>query len=184
MPHVVSTAAGTAAGRGMVRHFDSPALHCEPMNIVHDWVFERESNDIYQSDDTITLQYGYLDQMRTIHLDQSEHPSNLEPSRLGHSIGRWDGDALVVDTIGFEPGVLYHAGEGGFPMHSEEFHVVERFEVSEDGLTLTRSFTFEDPLFLQGSYSGEDTHSLTTEPYVPYGCEDLGGQNSLRPAGE
>ena len=181
MPSVESTAAGARAGAGMVRHFDSPALRCEPMNILHDWVFERESNDIYQDEDTITLQYGYLDQIRIIHLDQSEHPAQVSPSGTGHSIGRWEGDTLVVDTVGFEPGVLYHVGQAGFPMHSDQWHVEERFEVSADGRTLTRAYTFEDPLFLVSSYSGQDTHSLTTEPYVPYACENLGGRNNERP---
>ena len=101
----------------------------------------------------------------------------------GHSIGWWEGDALVVDTVGFELGVLNHMDRSyGFSLHSDQLHVEERFEVSADGLTLTRDYTFEDPLYLQGAFSGQDSHSLTTEPYVPYACEELSGQNNLRPA--
>ena len=69
-------------------------------------------------------------------------------------------------------------------MHSDRWHVVERFRVSDDGRTLTRAYTFEDPLYMEGSYTGQDTHSLTSEPYVPYGCEELGGMNNQRPEGE
>ena len=181
MPKVEPTEAGAQAAAGLVRHFDSPALRCEPMNILYDWIFERESNEIYQGDDTITLQYGYLDFVRTIHLDLAEHPAKISPSVAGHSIGRWEGDTLVVDTIGFEPGVLDHAARPEFSMHSGQWHVVERFQVSADGRTLTRDYTFEDPLYLQGAYSGQDSHSLTTEPYVPYACEELSGQNNFRP---
>ena len=181
LPEIEPTAAGEQAGHGLVRHFDSPAMRCEPTNIVFDWIFERESNDIYQNEDTITLQYGYLDQIRTIYLDQSGHPAQVSPSTTGHSIGWWEGDTLVVDTIGFEPGVLDHGGPSGFNMHSDQWHVVESLEVSADGRSLTRTYTFEDPLFMQGAYTGRDLHSLTTEPYVPYGCEELSGENNERP---
>jgi hypothetical protein len=180
LPEVEPTAEGERVGLGLERHFDSPALRCLPTNIVYDWIFERESNDIYQDDSRITLQYGYLDQVRTIHLDQSEHPADLAPSILGHSIGRWDGDVLVVDTVGFLPGVLSYVGRSGFSMHSDQWHVTERFEVSEDGRTLTRTYTFDDPLYMNGSYTRQDSASLTTEPYVPYNCENLGGTNNVR----
>ena len=183
VPAVEPTPAGALAAEGRVRHFDSPALRCETTNIVSDWIFERESNDIYQEDDRIILQYGYLDLVRTIHLDQSEHPEGIEPRVTGHSIGWWEGDTLVVDTIGFEAGVLDHLDWPRFRMHSDRWHVVERFEVSDDGRTLTRSYTFNDPLYMQGAFTGQDAHSLTNEPYVPYACEDLSGRNNQRPEG-
>ena len=178
------TAEGEQVGLGLVRHFDSPALRCQPTNIVYDWIFERESNEIYQQDDIVTLQYGYLDQQRAIYLNQAEHPADLTPSVAGHSIGWWEDDVLVVDTIGFLPGVLSYVGRSGFSMHSDQWHVTERFEVSEDGRTLTRTYTFDDPLYMQGSYTQQDSASLTTEPYVPYGCEDLGGENNVRPVAD
>ena len=183
-PEVEPTPEGARLAEGRVRHFDSPALRCETVNIVYDWAYERESNDIYQDEDRITLQYGYVDLVRTIHLDRSDHPGDIEPSVTGHSIGWWEDDTLVVDTIGFEPGVFDHLDWPRFRMHSDQWHVVERFRVSPDGRTLTRTYTFEDPLYMQGTYSGQDSHSLTTEPYVPYACEDLGGLNNLRPEGE
>lgn len=181
MPEIEPTAAGAQAGAGLVREYDSPVLRCEPMNIIHDWFFERQSNDIYQDDGEITLQYGYLDLVRTIHLDRSEHPERLTPSVTGHSIGWWEGDTLVVDTIGFEPGILFHAAKFGFSMYSDQWHVVERFETVADRRSLIRTYTFEDPLFMEGVYTGQDHHSLTTEPYEPYGCEELSGKNNQRP---
>ena len=181
VPIVEPTTEGEQAGMGLVRHFDSPALSCQPTNIVYDWIFERESNEIYQQDDKITLKYGYLDQQRTIFLNQTKHPLDLSPSVTGHSIGWWEGEVLVVDTIGFLPGVLSYVGRSGFTMHSDQWHVMERFVVSEDGRMLTRTYTFDDPLYMHGSYTLQDSASLTTEPYVPYGCEDLGGENNVRP---
>jgi len=180
LPAIEPTPAGDRVGTSLVRHFDHPGLRCEPTNILFDWIFERVTNDIYQDNDTITLQYGYLDLVRTIHLDQSEHPTALTPSPLGHSIGWWEDDVLVVDTIGFEQGVL-DIRDVGFPMHSAQWHVVERFEVAADGRTLMRTYTFDDSLFMQGTYTGQDWASLTTEQYSPYDCEDLTGKNNQRP---
>jgi hypothetical protein len=42
------------------------------------------------------LQYGQLGFTRTIHMSMAEHPASLEPSRSGHSIGRWENDVLVA----------------------------------------------------------------------------------------
>ena len=122
--------------------------------------------------------------MRTIHLNLSEHPANVSPSITGHSIGRWEGNTLIVDTVGFEPGFMNHTAQSGFRMHSDQLHVVERFEVDEGGRTLTRNYFFEDPLFMQGAYTGVDTQSLSTEAYRPYDCEELSGQNNRRIKGQ
>jgi hypothetical protein len=43
---------------------------------------------------------------------------------------------------------------------------------------LTRTYTFDDPLFMQGTYAGQDSASLTTEQYAPYDCEELSGNNN------
>ena len=81
---------------------------------------------------------------RTIHLNVDAHPRDLTPRRAGHSIGRWDGDTLVVDTIGFEPGILL--ADGRVP-HSGQMHVIERFTLEGEGRTLRRSFVATDPLY-------------------------------------
>ena len=68
---------------------------------------------------------------RTVHMDLDAHPDDIAPSRAGHSIGRWDGDTLVVDTVGFEPGSL----AGSVP-HSSALHIVERFTLNPATLEL------------------------------------------------
>ena len=83
------------------------------------------------------------DQPRTVYLGQKAHPpvETIFPSWNGHSIGHWEGPVLVVDTIGFnERANLF----GGVP-RTPKTHIVERFEVSADGQTLTDTFTIDDP---------------------------------------
>ena len=61
--------------------------------------------------------------IRTVHMG-AEHPADLEPSRHGHSVGRWEGDTLVIDSVGFNEG--FWLDRRGLP-HTEQMHVVERF---------------------------------------------------------
>jgi len=86
-----------------------------------------------------------VDATRTVHLDLAAHPANVEPSLLGHSIGRWEGATLVIDTIGFTP---HELGVGfGIPAGAGK-HLVERLTLGADGLQLRYELTLEDPEYL------------------------------------
>jgi hypothetical protein len=101
-------------------------------------------------------------------MNLTEHPNNLKPSRAGHSIGRWEGDTLVVDTVGILPGFL------NTPVrNSDKLHVVERFSLDPNKLALTRSYVAEDPVYLKGKYSGSDTILVADAPYNPGRCQEL-----------
>jgi hypothetical protein len=78
---------------------------------------------------------------RIIFMDGRSHPKDLEPTYTGHSIGRWDGDTLVVDTVGFNEGSWIEAE--GFP-HTDRLHLVERF-TRVDFNTLKYEVTVDDP---------------------------------------
>jgi hypothetical protein len=81
---------------------------------------------------------------RTIHMG-AEHPANLQPSLHGHSIGRWEGDTLVIDTIGYETNP---SGNGMNVPSSPGKHTVERLTLTEDRVRLRYEFTVEDPAYL------------------------------------
>jgi hypothetical protein len=164
----------TEAGKRAVQKLDfsttdNPRLRCEPTNILFDWTFDTMVNRIEQTPQRITLRYGFMDVLRTIHLDQAAHPANLKPSVAGHSIGKWDKDVLVVDTVGFAPGVL---SADARTMHSAQLHVVERFTFDAQKQTLTREYVAEDPLYFSGQYKGSDTMFPAEVAYGPYKCDD------------
>jgi len=174
-----SSAAGIAAAGGYEQQFDDPAIKCDIANIIFGWTHDQNVNEIIQTPQAITLKYGYMDFVRTIHMDTATHPANLPLTRGGHSIGRWDGDTLVVDTVGLQAGVLIPmAGV----MYSDQAHITERFTLDSAAHTLTRSYTVEDPLYLQQPYTGRDVMSASKEPYTPYDCVELSGDNNKRPA--
>jgi hypothetical protein len=85
---------------------------------------------------------------RVVHLNR-EHPADLSSSVMGHSIGRWEGETLVIDTIGFTP---HHVGVMFFPSGPSK-HLVERLTLMPDRLRLEYSFTIEDPAVLASPVS-------------------------------
>jgi hypothetical protein len=161
--------AGLAAAADFDRE-DNPRFNCKPVSIFHDWTFDQHINRIEQSDDSITLTYGFMDIVRTIHLDKAVHPADIAPSRAGHSIGNWDGNTLTVDTVGFAEGYL--DGLRGVK-HSDQMHTVEKFILNPDEASLTRTYEGEDSLYLTKAFTGEDKLLLSGTPFDPYNCEDL-----------
>jgi hypothetical protein len=153
-------------------------LKCDIANIIFGWTHDENVNEVTQTPTTVTLKYGYMDFVRTIHLDATTHPAKLQPSRGGHSIGHWEGDTLVVDTVGLSSGVLIPM-QG--VMFSNQAHVVEHFTRDPTANTLTREYTLEDPLYLKSPVTGRDVMSASKEPYTPYECTELSGANNRRP---
>ena len=143
----------------------NPRMRCETTSIIFDWTYDGAVNRITQSADTVTLEYGQLNFTRTIYLNQTQHPSTIEPSRAGHSIGRWENDVLVVDTVGFAPGVLAPPVQ-----HTDRLHVVERFSLDPAGPTLMRSYEADDPVYFTGTYSGSDMLAAADVPYARDEC--------------
>lgn len=174
----VASELGKAAAEGYDMAFDDPILQCHFVNMFDGWNHDENVNDITQTDDTITLQYGFMDVVRTIHLNMDEHPADITPSSVGHSIGKWDGDVLVVDTIGFAEGVLSHRNG---TKHSEQMHGIERFRYEPTEQRLYRDYRVTDPLYLVGETRGQDIMALSPAPYTPYGCVELSGNNNIRP---
>jgi hypothetical protein len=170
------TDAGTAAAAKFAQA-DNPRFRCETTSILFDWTFDGPVNRITQNRDTIVIQYGQMDLRRTVHMNMKTHPANVKPSRAGHSIGRWEGDVLVVDTVGFLPGVL------NAPVrHSDRLHVVERFSLDPKTMKLTRSYVAEDPVYLKGQYTGSDVVQLADAPFTKDNCKEQGFINYSKEA--
>jgi hypothetical protein len=82
--------------------------------------------------------------VRTVHMD-AEHPADVQPSLHGHSIGRWEGETLVIDTIAFAPDP---SGIGLNVPASAGKHTVERLTLAPDRTRLRYEVTVEDPVYL------------------------------------
>jgi len=168
-PPVKLTAAGEAAAEALRKRptSENPRLSCQVTSILFDWVFDGAIGRITQSATAIKMEYG-VGLTRTVHLDMTAHPAHIKPSRGGHSIGRWDGDTLVVDTVGFEPGTL----AGNLP-HSNKLHVVERFTLNPTTLELTRGIVAEDPDYFADKYVDTDSVLPADAPFKVEACKEL-----------
>jgi hypothetical protein len=95
------------------------------------------------------------DPPRQIFLDGQDHPKELSPTWLGHSVGHWEGDTLVVDTVGFNGLEWIY---GGLPA-TEALHVIERFHRTDLGHMETE-MTMEDPPMLRKPWTQKRTLNL------------------------
>jgi hypothetical protein len=118
-----------------------------------------------------------MNQRRVVHLNQSEHPAGVEPSLLGHSIGRWDGEALVIDTVA----IAHPRGVFVLPATART-RVVERLALTADRRQLEYTITIEDPAHLAspGSFTARWDHRPDLEP----SAEPCDPDNARRAAGE
>lgn len=146
---------------------DRYSQSCVFTSIVAEWGGE-PINRVVQRGDTISIMYGRLGVERTVDMTLSEHPEGIEVNPTGHSIGRWEEDRLVVDTVGFAPGFL----NGRLP-HSDQLHLVEEFWLDEESAQLVRTYTAEDPLYWTESQTGRNALDISDVAYQPEQCEDL-----------
>jgi Family of unknown function (DUF6152) len=127
-----SSKAAVDAARSACVPYGPPSLMLLPVTTV-----------VEMSDDTVTFTLDWMGARRVVHLN-AEHPRTLEPSLLGHSVGRWDDNTLVVDTVGFTAQAEGFAFD--FPSSAAK-HVRERFAVAPGGKQLDYEVTVEDPQY-------------------------------------
>lgn len=167
---IVLTDAGTAAvARYQEAGGGNPRHRCEASNVFFDWTFDRHVNEIIQTDDTITMKYGLMDLVRTVHLGMDKHPDNIVPSQAGHSIGRLEGDTLHVDTIGFMNDGYISANF----LYSDQLHATETFTYKAADNSLTRKYSAVDSKNFTGTYTGEDVVYISNTPFEDYSCVEL-----------
>jgi hypothetical protein len=101
--------------------------------------------EIDEANERAFIRSEYFDEERIVYMDGRGHPENGERTLSGHSIGRWDGDALVVDTALFADHRSPY--QTGVPSGSQK-RVTERFELTADRTRMIAEFVLEDPEYL------------------------------------
>jgi hypothetical protein len=115
-------------------------VSCRP-GAVSTMTMPREKIVILESEDEVTILFEMPRMVRRIRMNAS-HPARLEADYVGDSIGRWEGNTLVIDTLGFNGYAELDAR--GQPT-SPKLHTVERFTPSADGSSIDIETTIEDP---------------------------------------
>jgi hypothetical protein len=145
---------------------DEPGVHCLPGTppISNGAAF---ISRFVQSEDVLVILLEAEPGFRQIYLDGREHPANPNPSWMGHSIGRWDGDTLIIDTIGFND----RGWTDIFP-RTNMLRMEERYRRTAYG-QLELTLTFEDPGVFVEPWTRQMTWNLAPDlDLMEYVCEN------------
>jgi hypothetical protein len=111
---------------------------------------------------------GGAHSFRTIYMDGRAHPADLTPSDRGHSVGHWEGDTLVVDTVGFSERVW--VDNLGMPT-TEQLHTIEKF-TRTDFNTIQYQITIDDPGAYTASWTSGFYMRWTPGESFEFVCQD------------
>jgi len=124
--------------------------------------------EILQSRGQVTIIQEAFTQVRRILLDQAQKAiDDVEPGFYGHSVGKWEGSTLVVDTVGVRENVLFQNAP-----HSAEMRIKERISLAANG-TLRNEVTIEDPTTLDKPWTVTFAYRrIPNYSLLEYVCED------------
>lgn len=135
-----TTAQLTPWGQQQFSRFDGKADPCLPVGVT------RQANapdpiEIVQTPDRVVILYESWHIFRSIPTDGRSHPKNLDPTWFGNSVGKWDGDTLVIDVTGLNDKTSLDTN--GHP-HSDQLHLIERLRRTGPK-TMSYEVTVDDP---------------------------------------
>jgi hypothetical protein len=135
---------------------DDPEAHCLPTGVprIAPYPWRILQDPPYGKATRLFILFeGNIHSYRQIFMDGREHPDDLDPTWYGHSVGRWEGDTLVIDTVGFNDRFCFDFH--GHP-HTEQLHTIERYTRTSFG-QLENEITIIDP----GAYAKPFTVQFT-----------------------
>jgi hypothetical protein len=138
----------TAAGRALFEatdHYQDPALRCLALGLPR--LFGSPYNmEIVDAGTHYLMIHVEHNTPRRVWMDGRKPTPSTQPSSLGFSVGRWEGDVLVIETTHLLPGWL---DGSGLPMKGAGTRIVERYEFTADRLAMDRVMTIHDPYYTQ-----------------------------------
>ena len=162
----------TADGRRLFEATEAwhdAALRCIAMGLPR--IFGAPYNmDIVDAGSHYLMVYVEHNTPRRVWMDGRAAPANTPATPMGFSVGRWEGDVLVVETTHLAPGWL---DGSGLPMSGEGTRIVERYEFSADRLSIARTMTIYDPYYTaplirrRSSARGDDLSITEAAPCDP-----------------
>lgn len=153
------------AGPNATFDSDDPRIkYCDPIGLPRIFLVPNIFKFV-QTPDYVYILFEYGTTGLQIAMNR-QHPKDPDPTWWGDSIGRYEGDTLVVDTVGFNDKTwLDHVGRP----HSDELHLVERFRrIDQNHLQL--DVTFDDPKAYTKTWVGRKIFTSTNRDYVEHDC--------------
>jgi len=180
----------TPAGQKAVAAYDpfkdDPTFRCDPVAIRRVWGAPGTPLEIVRDGGDVVLHHEWMDVRRVIHMNMKEHPKNGPRSSLGHSIGRFDGDTLVIETANYSEGVLnQYVEQAGQPtrglLHSAALTSVERLHIDAARRRLVVEIDLVDPVFFTQPFPRSTNEYAPSDLKIePFNCSPEGLTGTVR----
>lgn len=173
VPEASLTASARTADRAALARHDIEAIRwCNNIGVPA-MMGDRAPLDIRQSPAQIAIVAKPQSSVRYIYTDGRSHPAkdDLDPTTNGNSIAHWEGDTLVVDTIGFNDRGITRIPGGG--VRTPDSHLTETYRLLDSGQRLSVTFTWEDPKIFEKPHTYEFRYykvARISEPRM-YACD-------------
>jgi Family of unknown function (DUF6152) len=174
----------TPAGEKAVASYDpfkdDPVFRCDPVAIRRVWGAPSTPLEIVRDGNDVVLRHEWMDVKRVIHMDMKSHPKDARRNSLGHSIGHWEGDTLVIETANFSAGVLnQYVEQPGQPtrglLHSPALTTVERLHLDAARQRLVVEIDMTDPDYFKQPFPRATMEYAASDLKIePFKCSPEG----------
>ena len=180
----------TPAGESAVASYDpfrdDPVFRCDPVAVQRVWQAPSTPLEIVRDGADVVLHHEWMDVRRVIHMNMKTHPKDGVRNSLGHSIGHWEGDTLVIETANYSAGVLeQYVERRGQPtkglLHSAALTTVERLRVDLERQRLVVDVDVTDPEFFKQPLARQTMeYSPSDLKIAPFKCTREGLTGTIR----
>jgi hypothetical protein len=180
----------TPAGQKAVAAYDpfkdDPTFRCDPVGVRRVWGAPGTPLAIERDGKDIVLRHEWMDVRRVIHMNMTDHPKNGARTSLGHSIGRFEGDTLVIETANYSTGVVnQYVEQPGQPtrglLHSAALRSTERVHLDAARQRLVVDVDFVDPEFFTQPFPRATLEYAPSALKIePFDCSPEGVTGTLK----
>ena len=180
----------TPAGQKAVAAYDpfkdDPTFRCDPVAIRRVWGAPGTPLQIVREGQNVVLRHEWMDVRRVIDMNMKTHPASGPRRSLGHSIGRWEGSTLVIETANYSRGVLnQYVEQPGQPtrglLHSDKLTSVERLSLDAARQRLVVEIDLEDPEYFTKPFPRATLEYAPSDLTIePFNCSPEGLTGTLR----
>jgi hypothetical protein len=180
------TQAGEKAVAGYDPFRDDPTFRCDPVGIRRVWGAPGTPLEIVRDGVNVVLRHEWMDVRRVVYMNVKDHPTNGPRSSLGHSIGRLEGETLVIETANYSPGVLnQYVEQPGQPtrglLHSAALTTVERLSLDAARQRLVVEIDLTDPEYFTKPFPRVALEYAPSDLQIePFNCSPEGLTGTLR----
>src|SRR5262245_1429894 len=180
------TPAGEKATAAYDPFKDDPTFRCDPVAVRRVWGAPGTPLEIVRDGNDVVLHHAWMDVRRVIHMNMKDHPKNGPRGSLGHSIGRMEGDALVIETANYSAGVLnQYVEQPGQPtkglLHSAALTSVERLHLDAARQRLVVEVDLADPEFFNRPFPrSTNEYAPSALKIEPFKCSPEGPTGTIR----